>query len=407
MPVGRVVDLHVRYETTAAHQSLVSALCEFDRNIIRTDKGEEVDVTQRAAVQSLIDHGLSAQLGVSGFATGTLYVDLEFLDPSRPRRRCARRHPVPGRAVAALADLGGRRPARSRFVTKINQIDFKGIAAELQGLLADARRQVDSLDLKGLGDQWKQTGAAAEALVNSPEIKQTFLTLDATLGDVRGVVGRLDHQIDANGKDLSGTLQRGAGHAAAVRRCRASPCAASSPPSRISATTRNQTLAQLADAADAVERLADFLERNPNALISGKQAAAMIATRPIRTLPAVAWPPARLRGRLPDRRLQRAAPVAAADPTRYYVLTGPGWRPALRPGDGSLRIGPEVGRMAAYLKSRTWWCGTARTNSSSQDYARWARAARAGHRADAAGAAARPTRGRARLPAALSLRRRT
>jgi len=31
------------------------------------------------------------------------------------------------------------------------------------------------------------------------------------------------------------------------------------------------TLAQLGEAADAVQRLADFLERNPNALISGKK----------------------------------------------------------------------------------------------------------------------------------------
>lgn len=270
VPVGRVVDLHVRYETTAAHQSLVSALCEFDRNIIRTDKGEEVDVTQRAAVQSLIDHGLSAQLGVSGFATGTLYVDLEFLDPQQAPAEVHivdTQYPVvpsqPSQISAALTSA-------IEFVTKINQIDFKGMAAELQGLIADARRQINSLDLKGLADQWKQTGAAAEALVNSPEIKQTFLTLDATLGDVRGVVGRLDHQIDANGKDLSGTLQQ------AQATLRQFDAAALTLHNFIAAQkglddSASQTLAQLAEAADAVERLADFLERNPNALISGKK----------------------------------------------------------------------------------------------------------------------------------------
>ena len=31
------------------------------------------------------------------------------------------------------------------------------------------------------------------------------------------------------------------------------------------------TLAQLGEAADSVQRLADYLERNPNALIAGKK----------------------------------------------------------------------------------------------------------------------------------------
>jgi len=278
VPVGRVVDLHIRYDPSdkALNHSLVSALCEFDHNTIKTDRGQEVDITDRAAVQALVDHGMRAQLGVSGFATGTLYVELDFLDPKSvldPTKRPVEtaltdtRYPV---VPSVPSDISAALESAIEFVTKINEIDFKGIAAELRDLLADTRKQIDGMDLKGLTDQWKRTGASADALVNSPEIKQVFLTLDATLGDLRGAIGRLDHQIGTNGEDLTATL---ASAQAALKEFNTTALTLH----RFIAAQQglgenaNKTLAQLADAADAVERLADFLERNPNALLSGKK----------------------------------------------------------------------------------------------------------------------------------------
>ncbi len=274
VPVGRVVDLHVRYDTTAAHQSAGRRRSASSTGTSSaTDKGEEIDVTQRAAVQSLIDHGLSAQLGVSGFATGPSTSTSNSSIPSRPPaevRFLDSQYPVvpsqPSQISAALTS------AIEILVTKINQIDFKGMAAELQALIADARRQVNSVDLKGLVDAVESRPAPPlEALANSPDIKQTFLTLDATLGDVRAVVGRPG---PPDRRQRQGSLRHaaaGADDAAAVRRRRAHPAAISSPRRRISTTAPARPWPSWRRPPMPSQRLADFLERNPNALISGKK----------------------------------------------------------------------------------------------------------------------------------------
>ena len=85
-------------------------------------------------------------------------------------------------------------------------IDFEGLTGELKLLLGDSRKQVAGLDLKGVSAQWQRTGAAIETLVASPEIKQTFVTLNATLVDLRATLAKLDGQVAATGTDVQATL---------------------------------------------------------------------------------------------------------------------------------------------------------------------------------------------------------
>jgi paraquat-inducible protein B len=159
----------------------------------------------------------------------------------------------------------------SEILAKIRRIDFEGLTGELKQLLGDSRKQVAGLDLKGVSAQWQRTGAAIEMLVASPEIKQTFVNLNATLVDLRATLAKLDGQVASTGADVQATLaqtqvtlqnfnttattlrnfinaQQGLGEGA------------------------SEAFGKLAEAADAVQRLADFLERNPNALLTGKKA---------------------------------------------------------------------------------------------------------------------------------------
>ena len=91
--VGRVVGLAIRYDPAKNH-SVVAVVCEFDRNRITDSKGVMIDVSNRNELQSLVDHGLRAQLGVVGLATGLAGRGARF---SRPRP-ASRRKPARGRS---------------------------------------------------------------------------------------------------------------------------------------------------------------------------------------------------------------------------------------------------------------------------------------------------------------------
>ncbi len=269
VPVGRVIDLHVRYDTKTNH-SAVAARCEFDRNMITDTAGGVVDVTDRAQVETLIDHGLRAQLGVAGLATGLLYIELRFEDPrlypANPALRNGEYAVIP-QMPSNIAELETR---ATEIMNKINQIDFQRLSDDLHALLTETRARLAGVDLKGLVEQWKMAGASVNTLANSPQIPHALESLDRTLADVRVAVNRLDHQVDRNGENLETTLVQARttlkefnDAAVTLRRFVAAQEGVGD--------GATQALNRISDAAESVQRLADFLERNPSAIVSGRK----------------------------------------------------------------------------------------------------------------------------------------
>jgi paraquat-inducible protein B len=83
-------------------------------------------------------------------------------------------------------------------------------------------------------------------------------------------MGHLDTQVDSNGKELQATL------AQARTALDSFNAAAKSARGFINAqqnfgSDASRALERVADAAESIQRLADFLERNPNAIVSGRK----------------------------------------------------------------------------------------------------------------------------------------
>jgi len=52
-----------------------------EQDKVTDPKGNPINVTDRGELQTLVDRGLRAQLGVQGYATGLLFVELGFYNP--------------------------------------------------------------------------------------------------------------------------------------------------------------------------------------------------------------------------------------------------------------------------------------------------------------------------------------
>lgn len=267
--VGRVVDVSVRYDPKL-NRSLAAVVCEFDRKIVTDSSGGEIDIADHQSFQNLIDKGLRAQLGVIGLATGLLFVELDFLDPKQyppdthgPDPKYVEVPSIP----SAISEFQGE---ASDILAKFRRVDFVGISVELKELLVDARRQINSVDLKGIADQWKETGKSVDELVKSPEIPQTLANLNATLTKLQGTLATLDKQVNTNGTELQKTI-------ADARVTIATFNDTAKEAKKFVASHQDfgddahRALVKLADAADAVQRLADFLEANPNSVVSGRK----------------------------------------------------------------------------------------------------------------------------------------
>jgi paraquat-inducible protein B len=267
--IGRVVALNIRYDEKT-NRSFAAVECELSRDALSDEQGRTVDVTTRGALQALIDHGLRAQLGVQSYATGLVFVGLDFLDPKQnpaPPVRDSKYVVVPSVPSA----ISGFQNSLTEILSSLKKIDYAGISKGLTALMSEARTQLNGVDLKGAVDQWKRTGAQVESLVADPQFKQTLTNLNETIGTLKAMIARLDAQIEPTTRDLRETLAEAKRTIGSFNETAA---AAKQFINRngVVGDELTVTLEHLNEAAESVRRLADYLERNPNALITGKKA---------------------------------------------------------------------------------------------------------------------------------------
>jgi len=261
VPVGRVKSIRVRYDEKT-RQSQVVVVAELNQNMVTDDAGRLIKLTDRATLQRLIDQGLRAQIDLAGI-TGQQFVELDFIDrqesPSPPTVSEAE-YPVVPTLRSGMSELVEN---LSKIAGNLKKVDFAGLSQALKSLLATVNQQAGGLDLKKMVATVTAAAASIEALAGSAAAKAAFANLNKTATDVQGLVAKLDTQVEPVGAELVRSLRAFHDAAQGVQQLLG--------PQSGLGDEANQTLRQLTQTAESLQALADFLERNPNALIIGKK----------------------------------------------------------------------------------------------------------------------------------------
>jgi paraquat-inducible protein B len=267
--VGRVVDLAVHYDE-AAKKSVVAVTCELNRNVITDEKGAQLKIAGPKDIQTMVDHGLRAQLGVLGLATGLLFVELDFEDPAEYPA------PVPGSPPkfvvipAVPSAISEYQASLSEILSDLRKVDFAGISREARALLVTANKKIGEADVQGLSDRVGKAADAVTAFVESPDAKQAFANLNAALVATKEAVARIDTQVGPVSDELKQTLAQAQ---SALKTLEATAATTRRFVQRQGDVGDELTLAlrQVAEAAGALENLASAIERNPSSLLVGKK----------------------------------------------------------------------------------------------------------------------------------------
>jgi paraquat-inducible protein B len=267
--IGRVVDLAVHYDE-AANKSVVVVIGELNRNVVTDEKGAEFKIAGPRDIQNMVDRGLRAQLGVLGLATGLLYVELDFEDPAEypaPVLGVAPKFVVIPAVPSAISEY---QASLSEILADLKNVDFAGISRETKALLATANRKIGEADVKGLSERVGRAADAVTAFVETPEAKQAFANLNAALVATKDAVARIDGQVGPVSDELKQTLTQAQ---AALKTLEDTAATTRRFVQRQGDVGDEVTLAlrQVAEAASALESLANAIERNPSSLLVGKK----------------------------------------------------------------------------------------------------------------------------------------
>jgi len=234
-----------------------------------TSKGATgVALNDPRVLKQLISEGLRGQLQMESFVTGLLFVGIDYFPGSK----------------LALVQQPGNIYQYDEIPTQPTQLQVAG--SKVNEILA----RLDEVDFKGLIESFQRTAKGIEVLVTSPELKAAVRSTDELSHKLQIAatnIAQLATTLDDKIKTLSNDFQLTSGEArATIKQAGALITQAEVTLKETQATMANvqfltdpdslafyeitKTLKEVSGAARSLRLLANYVERNPRALVFGK-----------------------------------------------------------------------------------------------------------------------------------------
>jgi paraquat-inducible protein B len=209
-----------------------------------------------------IRRGFRARLDAESLVTGVLYVSLDMVPDAPPpafhqlRPEYSETPTMPSQVQQLLANL--------------EHFDLPGISAKLTALLSRLNTSLGHLDLPQINAGVTNLLGAANQLLTTPDLTNSVVAARRALENAQVLLARLDGRVDPLADNLTNTLFEAQKTLADVRRGAQNLSDLLGPDSSFGSDL-TQALEQLGNAGRAVADLAEFLQRNPNALLAGRK----------------------------------------------------------------------------------------------------------------------------------------
>src|SRR3954447_2164021 len=241
--VGIVTSIQLEFDP-ATSRIRIPVTIEIEPQRIIPNAGDRAGIVAGKPMAGLVARGLRAQLQNGNLLTGELFVDL-VLVPDAPKAELITTGPIP-EIPSVPATLAQRQASATTILNKIAKLP-------VEDLLASLTRTADGL----------------EQMVNSPDIQQATKGLGPTIAQLQQTIARLDA---ASGPLLGGVTGAADAATATLRDAQTAIASIQRTIGSGSSLTNNaeNLMQELTRSARSIRVFADYLERNPQALLRGK-----------------------------------------------------------------------------------------------------------------------------------------
>jgi paraquat-inducible protein B len=229
--IGKVIQVKVRYNVDDA-KIMTPVIAEMDLGkIIETN----TQGSPAPELDTLVEQGLRARLGVQSLVSNQLYVDLEFLPKTTPH--------LAGIAEQTLPEIPTVSSSKE----------------ELERTLEFMAREVRELPLKDTVDATLQVLRHTDQLLSKPETSASIDRLNDNLVELKGLIRQLHGELPPLLSSATETMKQAKASLTSV--------------SDFVQTDSELSIAlkDVSEAARSIRRLADTLERHPDAVLYGRK----------------------------------------------------------------------------------------------------------------------------------------
>jgi paraquat-inducible protein B len=257
--IGQVSRIKLRLEQQVNFQSgklsadvRIPVIIELDEDKIVSHGGTAIDLDDPHTIPNLIREGLRAQLGSDSFVTGLMYVALD-IQPSTPIQMVA----PPGSPLQEIPavpnTLEQAQAVAVRIFERLDKVDFNAVFTQMTGMLDSIRQITNSPGLR-------------EAINNSEKTREQ---LDHTLAGAQQTLKTVNIQVPPLSESLQKTSTSADATAKQATLTLGTVQTTIEPNSPLNYQAL-QTLQDVSAAAHSVKELADYLQRNPSAIVRGR-----------------------------------------------------------------------------------------------------------------------------------------
>ena len=259
--IGTVVEVLIRHNQ-ASNDFAMPIVIAIDERLAQSKSDTALDISSKAKMELLIKKGFRGRLEAESLVTGVLYVGLEMI-PDAPA-------PVFHQLTPEYHEIPTVPSQVQQFVNELRRIDIIGLAQKLETLLVRLDAGVSKLSIQDINANLTNILGSVKNLVSTPDITNSFASLRQTLDQARQVLNRIDGRVDPLADSLTNTLYDARETMAHLRVGLRNVSELLSPDAPLRPNLA-QALDELRSASRALADLAEFLERNPNALLAGKK----------------------------------------------------------------------------------------------------------------------------------------
>jgi paraquat-inducible protein B len=225
---------------------------ELDENQL-VSKGITIGMLEPAMLNQLIKQGLRAQLAVESILTGLLFIDID-LHPGTPMNR-------------VLDPRSSRYQEIPTIPTTIEQVQ--------QGAMR-ALAELDRIDFAGMAHSIRDASDSIKEFASSQSLKDAINSLTATAASlngaavaIRAAANNVNTKIDPLAASLKRTSDDADTTMKQVKLALGDVQTTLAPDSPVTYQLKT-TLKDMSEASRSIRELADYLQRNPSALVRGK-----------------------------------------------------------------------------------------------------------------------------------------
>lgn len=265
--VGSVKEIRIHSFGAAkslASRAYIPVVVSLDEALIQKE-GIMKDFTDPELLKKHIEAGLRGQMELDSLISGKLFIELDY-DRNSPLKLVQESGPyqeIPTR-LSTIDEAG---ETASQVFSDLRTIDIAYMYTEFMNLIENLNAKVDALDFSKMQNSFTDAADSVAVLAQSNELNEAIRNFKSASQKADKLLSTLDESMDAERIQammvkLDDTLDQLNGAAAELNNKMA-------PDSELSVELQNN-LRMLRNTLQSANSLLEFLERHPNAILSGR-----------------------------------------------------------------------------------------------------------------------------------------